>query len=1368
MSASNANLDLVATETFGLTGVGRPVPWQAPEKQGLRPLSVLIGNDPGNLGIQIAVVEWHGSGEPSREALKRLHADRQAKKAFPLVVAAFSPGSTWLLGTSADAAPVRLPKDQALRVLQAVLDEPNRLDAVHRLHSLYKAASSTESVGVTNEGLFADYYLAASVADRPDWTTAANRAKGLMTRRGQDLIKSLGYTAKQTANHALLLSSHDAPRAMAVLLQGHEQFDAKTSRFGVSPVAWGLNIAARQEVPWLIVMRGSRIRLYPAKPGLGVGQRGQADTWFEIDLAVVDADRAAMLPLVFSAEALAPDGSTLQILEGSAQYAVALGERLRNRVYDDVMPDLSRAVAAALQADGRTMDTAGLELAYRLSLKILFRLLFQAYAEDSGLLPYGRNSRYDRNALKTWAMDLAKEPGQPFVAESTSIWDDLTQVWRVIDSGDKAWDVPAYNGGLFGSDKRLHSDGHLLDRIRIGNDVMGRVLAALLVDDIDGGGEGPVDFRSLSVREFGTIYEGLLESSLSVAREDLAIKAVKEKGKTLEVYAPAANDDEIVVASGGVYFHSNSGERKATGTYFTPHLIVEHLLQRSLDPALADHLAQIGALLDSGNEAAAAETFFDFRVADLSMGSAHFLTAAIDHLEAAMRDFLTEHPIPTITDELRSLDTAAREALGDDAAAEDVDPAQLLRRQIARRCIYGLDVNPMAVELARLAIWITTFVPGLPMSTLDHNLVAANSLTGVGTIDEAIKVLDPSSTGGQISIYSEAIRDELDTARVLLADAARSAEATKADARRNAEAIREAKKAAEPAKLLFDAVVASRLKLINPAATADASSLQTMVVDPAVSQAVAVADPGHLPYLFPEVFLRDNPGFDVILGNPPWEKLKVETHAWWAVRFPGLRSMSQLEKNAAIAGFKAERPDLTAAYETELAQAKATAALVNAGPFPGIGAGDIDLMAAFAWRFLHGIRLGGTIGVVLPRTAFAGSACIQWRHELMSDGDITDLTMITNTARWAFDMEPRYTVAALSYRRGVTGDRSVALQGPYSSREAFLEGTSNPTATSTFPAEEVLGWTETAAFPLLSDADSLPVFTQMRAHPNFGGETGSCKFRPHRETDTTKEKPYFDFDLANPAADHTLPVLTGASFNLWDPDFGEPYAYANEEAIVELLQARRQRQIRLSSSAFYGMSDEWATDPATLPMKHARIAFRDVARATDTRTLLCCLLPPNIAVVHKAPYLVRQLGDPRDEAFLLGVMSSLPMDWYARRFIETTMSFTLLGGFPVPRPATDDSLFVRVAENAARLAAVDKRFTEWASEVGVLVGSVETQAEKDDLIAELDALVGLLYGLDRDQFSHIFETFHVGWDYRPRLEASLAHYDSWADGAPND
>ncbi len=224
-----------------------------------------------------------------------------------------------------------------------------------------------------------------------------------------------------------MLNDGKATRGVAVLLEAAEQFDAESQRFGISPVAYGLRTAARHEVPWLVVLRGSQIRLYPAKPGVGVGQKGQADTWFEMDLAVVDDEQAALLPLVFSADALAADGSTQELLDGSSQFAVELGARLRDRVYDQVIPTLSQAVAAQLPALGITVDAAGLDVAYKLTMRILFRLLFQAYAEDRGLLPYGRNAKFDAHSLKEWAQEYIDDPHQEF---RPGVNVDLGATWR--------------------------------------------------------------------------------------------------------------------------------------------------------------------------------------------------------------------------------------------------------------------------------------------------------------------------------------------------------------------------------------------------------------------------------------------------------------------------------------------------------------------------------------------------------------------------------------------------------------------------------------------------------------------------------------------------------------------------------------------------------------------------------------------------------------------------------------------------------------------------------------------------------------------------------------------------------------------------
>jgi len=136
-------------------------------------------------------------------------------------------------------------------------------------------------------------------------------------------------------------------------------------------------------------------------------------------------------------------------------------------------------------------------------------------------------------------------------------------------------------------------------------------------------------------------------------------------------------------------------------------------------------------------------------------------------------------------------------------------------------------------------------------------------------------------------------------------------------------------------------------------------------------------------------------------------------------------------------------------------------------------------------------------------------------------------------------------------------------------------------------------------------------------------------------------------------------------------------------------------------------------------------------------------------------------GDGGDEAFLLGVMSSIPFDWCARRIVELHLTFTVLKGLPVPRPAQSSPLRRRLIELAARLAAHDDRFADWATEVGVPVGSLRNEPDRSDAIHEIDAIVALLYGLNESEVVHIFQTFHRNWDHEPRLHAVLEHFRAW-------
>ena len=193
------------------------------------------------------------------------------------------------------------------------------------------------------------------------------------------------------------------------------------------------------------------------------------------------------------------------------------------------------------------------------------------------------------------------------------------------------------------------------------------------------------------------------------------------------------------------------------------------------------------------------------------MGSGHFLVAAVDRIEARLSGFLARKPLPKVIAELERLRESALEALGDLAEGVEIEHASLLRRQVARRCVYGVDLNPIAVELARLAIRIYTFVPGLPLSFLDHSIVQGNSLTGIGTIDEAVEILDPAAADETVSIFRAEIEAFLERAEADLRRLARISEATMKEIREARKAQEDAVKAVEPAAQLFDLLVAVRL-----------------------------------------------------------------------------------------------------------------------------------------------------------------------------------------------------------------------------------------------------------------------------------------------------------------------------------------------------------------------------------------------------------------------------------------------------------------------------------------------------------------------------------------------------------------------------
>ncbi|MDE2644241.1 MAG: hypothetical protein OXI05_00170 [Bacteroidota bacterium] len=1332
------------------------LPWSPAVSSALRPIGLFIGD--GTHAVEVVVA--HALKKPSDGEMRRVWKDRKGNRAAPLILVVLHLDKASLCGAAGEEPPVYPDRNpgQVERLCRELLDQPDRHAAL-RILSQTLPSFKTTLPGLRNEGLLAFHELEHGVSTRADLQRTGRKAQAALGLQGEALLEALGFSIEPLDNLTSVLRSNDRDTALAVMLHEGESVENKEQRFNLlSPVSYAFRKADSKNLKWILFTQGNRIRLYATDINVGVGRRGRTETYIECQPWLLSDEQLHYLWLLYSAEALASGGSIYELLEGSTRFAGGLAKRLRERIYEDVVPTLAQGI---VQARGiADPDPDELALTYKMALTVLFRLLFIAYAEDRDLLPYQNNSAYQRRSLKMKAQELAEAiREQTPIAEGSTHWRETMDLWQAVERGNVEWDVPAYGGALFLDDERISKAGAALSEITLPNDCFEVALRDLLVTQTPEG-LGPVDFRSLGVREFGTIYEGLLESGLAKADSGLVLKRQKNGD---EVYVPAKEGQTPVVSKGEVYLHNRSGARRSSGSYYTKPFAVDHLLDGALKPALRDHFKRLDALDDTDAD----EAFFDFRVADIAMGSGHFLISAIDLMEQQMADYYAQRSLPGVMNELAELRSIAKENLSETSNVDPIEDSQLLRRLIARRCIYGVDINSLAVQLARLAVWIHTFVPGLPLSFLDRTLIRGNALVGIGSVATLRNTFKELS----IPLFNLDPQRLLGKAEKPLRRLANSNDSSLADVENARTAQDDIRVALQSTEMLCDLLTTAPIA-DDPAIKealdeweelSDSLDLETPRMQGALDvtrQALGPLSAVHFPVAFPEVFLRARPGFDVILGNPPWEKVRVEEHAFWARHFPGLRGLPQRKQEAEKERLREERPDLVALLKRELAETSQLRKVLLSGTYPGVGAGDPDLYIAFCWRFWRlSCGIGGYIGVVLPRSALATKGTTDFRKAVFTEAAAVAVTTLTNRAGWIFDkIHQQYSISLVCAKHGKPEGKSIALRGPYTSLSEFTaNATQKP---EVFALEEVTSWNDTLSLPLLPKADSVEVFAQLRKSPRLDLKSdGHWRARPDAELHSRNQK--YLMDLKNKECpDGFWPVYKGASFDLWTPDTEKYYAWADPGPVLDFLQSKRQRGGKNRRSVHFEFPLEYRSNRATLPCYRPRIAFRDVTNRTNQRTVITCLVPPNVFITDAGPYFLWPRGDEKDQAFLIGVLSSIPLDWYARRFVETHLTYFVINPFPIPRPSRENLLWQRVVELAGRLACPDDRFAEWADKVEVACGPLD-EDEKEDRIHELDAVVAHLYGLSESQLVHIFETFHEGWDNEARLSGVLRHYKTW-------
>ena len=473
------------------------------------------------------------------------------------------------------------------------------------------------------------------------------------------------------------------------------------------------------------------------------------------------------------------------------------------------------------------------------------------------------------------------------------------------------------------------------------------------------------------------------------------------------------------------------------------------------------------------------------------------------------------------------------------------------------------------------------------------------------------------------------------------------------------------------------------------------------------------------------MFSRERPGFDVVVGNPPWEEVTIEELAFYGMFLPGVNSLRDEERDAAVTRLVRERPELDDRFKARQDRLQIQRRALASGDYEPMG-GDPDLYKYFCQRYDVLVREGGFTGVVLPRTTFNAQGSEGFRDWLYTQSTTHRVDFLLNRKRWIFDTHPQYSIALVvaedappkpEHRMSVAGTAaSLADWREQSSRDGIH------LAPSAFGP----GWQT----PLIRSQEEANLLARLRTGTRFPyGAGGRWRCFPVRELDETNDRRFWR------GSSEGEPLWKGASFDQFDPRGTDERPCP---VTPGLLKKVRKPRPGLRSLLAREVRVEDRRRAVRSELDRARVAFRDVTNRTNARTILACLVPPGIFLTNTAPYLAFVEGGPAHQAACLGIMNSLPFDWQARRFIELHASFFLLEGLRLPD--LEDREFQAISEAAACLSAVDERFAEFADATNVPVGGLSA-SERTRLRVEIDARVARAWHLTSADLRLMYRDF---------------------------
>lgn len=1091
-------------------------------------------------------------------------------------------------------------------------------------------------------------------------------------------------------------------------------------------------------------------------------------------------------------------------------YEEKVSQDLGARVFATIFPQLADALAAG-DPDAKLESPTYLAELREATLVLLYRLLFILYAEDRNLLP-ARDERYDDYALRKIRLDIAarRDGNDTLSTTACRYWQHIGELFRIISQGDVSIGMPAYNGGLF-----EESRAPLLARCRVPD-----ARFAPLFDDL---ARRPdllrawINYRDLSVQHLGGIYERLLEYSLTVEENKIVAR-------------PA------------------SFARKTSGSYYTHDGLVKLIIRETVAPLIAERKQKFYDQIETWkhkkelkpddweqlNALDPASTMLELKICDPAMGSGHFLVSLVDYLADELLETLAEAEvivaaqpwaqdiqnawrsplIERIADIRKRIQSAARQGRWAVTEAQ-LDDRHLVRRMILKRVIYGVDKNQMAVELAKVALWLHTFTVGAPLSFLDHHLRCGDSLFG-GKVNNIAQELGKLKG----SLLQQGDMGKVVAARMSMETIGGLTDIDIAEAHRSKNIMEQITDSLAPLWNTLDFLLAQRWagkveakqyqqawvgllaqeygeNLLESIALLAKPTIKLFndrqrEAHATVQRALRLADREHFLHwelAFPTVWQNGEGGFDAIIGNPPWDVMKLQEIEWFAERKPEIaKAINAASRKKLIAQLEIDNDPLWQDFLAAQAAADAGGRVAReCGDYPLLSGGDVNLYKLFVERAQNMIHSHGLVGLLCPSGIVADKGAAAFFRSISGTGRLAALYDFENRKGFFPDVDSRFKFCALIF--GGT-DRTVptARCGFYLHT---LEQVADPAHILQLAAQDFNAVNpNTGAAPIFRNQRDADITTAIyRRQPvllNRGIEPLKkvwplryCNlFHMSGDSALFKRRDELERDGWYPVNGKCWKKGEAEAVSLYEGKMIQRYDHRAAHIVVNTENTFRAAQQSPTSVAehadanFLAEPQYWVSTSAISESMPASgcIAFKDVTSPTNMRTVIAAWIP-FAGAGHTLPLLLpeEKLSPVRYMEFaplLLANLNSFALDFLARQKVQGQhLMLYVLEQLPLIKPEQFEQVLPspsaalislpQVVKGKATLADYVRgevlRLSYTAHDLAPFARDLDydgapfvwNEDDRRHRTARLDALFFNLYGINRDDAAYILDTFPI-------------------------